>query len=207
MSNPLSAIGSWAQDVIERFGYAGVAVLIALENVFPPIPSELILPLTGFLAGQGRMWLPAAVLAATVGSVAGALALYALSGWWGEERLRRIVRRYGWILRLRERDLDRSDRWFAAHGGKTVLIGRLVPVIRSLVSIPAGVHRMRVAAFVLYTALGSALWNSLLIGLGWWLGSRWELVEEYMAYVQYAFLAVIAVAIAWFLRKRSQRRA
>lgn len=205
MHYPLMAgIANWVQDVIDRLGYVGVAVLIALENLFPPIPSELILPLTGFLAGQGRMWLPAAVLAATIGSVVGALALYGLGAWWGEERLRRIVDRYGRYLLLSEKDLDRAIDWFNDHGGRAVLIGRLAPVVRSLVSIPAGVARMHLGAFVLYTVIGSAIWNSVLIGLGWWLGDRWELVEDYMTYVQIVVIAAIVAVIARFIWKRKR---
>jgi membrane protein DedA with SNARE-associated domain len=202
----MSAIGTWAQDVIDRLGYVGVAVLIALESLFPPIPSELILPLTGFLAGQGRMWLPAAVLAATIGSVTGALALYGLGAWWGEERLRQIVDRYGRYLLLSEKDLDRAIRWFNDHGGRAVLIGRLAPVVRSLVSIPAGIERMNLGMFVLYTAIGSAIWNSVLIGLGWWLGDRWEEVENYANYLQYVVIAAIVAVIARFVWKRKKLR-
>ena len=202
----MGAIATWVQDVIDRLGYAGVAVLVALENLFPPIPSEVILPLTGFLAGQGRMWLPAAVFAATFGSVTGALALYGLGAWWGMDRLRVVVRNYGHFVLLTEADLDRANRWFANHGGRSVLMGRMVPVVRSLVSIPAGVERMPLPAFALYTALGSALWNSALIGLGWWLGDRWEKVERYVTWVELAVLAAIAVIIARFVRNRLHRR-
>ena len=200
----MAGIANWVQDVIDRLGYVGVAVLIALENLFPPIPSELILPLTGFFAGQGRMWLPAAVLAATIGSVVGALALYGLGAWWGEERLRQIVDRYGRYLLLSEKDLDRAIGWFNDHGGRAVLIGRLAPVVRSLVSIPAGIERMNIGAFVLYTAIGSAIWNSVLIGLGWWLGDRWEEVEKYANYLQYVVIAAIVAVIARFIWKRKK---
>lgn len=192
--------------MIERLGYGGIAVLIAIESVFPPIPSELILPLAGYLAGQGRMWLPAAILAATVGSVAGALALYGLGAWWGEARVRGFVRRYGHYLLISEQDLNRAIDWFNDHGGRSVLIGRLAPVVRSLVSIPAGIERMPIARFVLFTALGSGLWNSVLIGFGWWLGDRWELVEQYLTWVQIAVVAVIALAIGRFIWRRAGGR-
>lgn len=202
MSDPFATLGEWITRLVESLGYVGVAAFIALENIFPPIPSELILPLTGFLTGQGRMWLPGAIVAATVGSVIGALVLYWLGAWLGEDRLRRIVQRFGPYLTVSEDDLDRADRWFDEHGGKTVLFGRLVPVIRSLVSIPAGVRHMSLGRFVIYTTIGSSLWNSLLIGLGWWLGARWSLVRRYAQYFEYGVLAVLVVAVIWFVWRR-----
>ena len=204
MSDPFATLGEWVTGIVESLGYVGVAVLIALETIFPPIPSELILPLTGFLTGQGRMWLPGAIVAATVGSVVGALALYGLGAWLGEDRLRGLVARFGTYLQVDEEDLDRANRWFGKHGGKAVLIGRLVPVIRSLVSIPAGVRRMSLWSFVLYTAIGSSLWNSLLIGLGWWLGARWQVARQYAQYVEYVVLATLVLAIVWFVAKRKR---
>ena len=139
----MSGFGQWAQDLVETLGYPGLALLIALENIFPPIPSEVILPLAGFLSAQGDLWLPAAVLAATVGSVAGALGLYGVGAWLGEERLRSLIQRFGRWLALNEDDVDRANGWFARHGTKAVLIGRVIPVVRSLISIPAGVERTR----------------------------------------------------------------
>lgn len=206
MSNLLSDFADWVTDVIESLGYVGIASLIALENVFPPIPSELILPLTGFLCGQGRFWLPAAVLAATVGSVVGALILYGVARWLGEQRLHWLVGRFGKFLLLKEGDLDRASAWFSRHGGKAVLIGRLVPVVRSLVSIPAGFAPMPLSRFVVYTAVGSALWNGALIGLGWALGDRWEQVQRYGQLLEYAVLAALVVGTGWFIwRRRSSR--
>lgn len=206
MSNLLSNLADWVTGVIESLGYVGIAALIALENVFPPIPSELILPLTGFLSGQGRFWLPAAILAATVGSVVGALILYGLARWLGEQRLRWLVGRFGKFLLLKEGDLDRASAWFSRHGGKAVLIGRLVPVVRSLVSIPAGLALMPLSRFVLYTAIGSALWNGALIGLGWTLGDRWEQVQRYGQFLEYAVLAALVVGIGWFIWQRRSSR-
>ena len=202
MANPLGNLAAWITDVIEALGYVGVAMLIALENVFPPIPSEAILPLSGFLAGQGRFWLPLVVLAATVGSVMGALVLYGISRWLGEERVRRLVTRYGRWLTIGEEDLDRAQGWFDRHGSAVVFLGRLVPVVRSLVSIPAGVERMPLGRFTLYTALGSGLWNVALIGLGWVLGDRWEVVRSYTRVLEYGVLALLVGAIVWFLRRR-----
>ncbi len=203
MSGPLAPLAEWVTNVVESLGYVGVACLIALENLFPPIPSELILPLAGFLTGQGRFSLPAVVAAATAGSVVGALLLYGLGAWLGEQRLRGLVGRFGGILTLREADIDRADAWFDRHGGTAVLIGRLVPVVRSLISIPAGLRRMPLGRFVLYTAVGSSLWNGLLIGLGWALGERWQQVNQYGRYLEYGVLVLLVAAIAWFLHRRA----
>jgi membrane protein DedA with SNARE-associated domain len=198
----LGGITQWVTDVIESFGYIGVAALVALENIFPPIPSELILPLAGFLAGQGRFWLPAVILAATAGSVAGALVLYLVGERLGERRLRVLVDRYGRWFGLGVDDLDRADDWFDRHGSAAVLLCRLVPVVRSLVSIPAGLRRMPLTAFVLYTAVGSGLWNSALIGLGWLLGDQWHEVERFVGYFQYLVIAAAGIGLIWFIWKR-----
>ena len=195
-------LASWAADVIDALGYAGVAILILLENLFPPIPSEAILPLAGFLAGQGRMWLPGVIVAATIGAVVGALILYTIGAWFGDERVRRLVRRYGRWLGVGEGDLEKANGWFDRHGGKAVLICRLVPIVRSLVSIPAGLRRMNPARFVLYTAIGSGLWNSLLILCGWWLGDNWEEVGHYVDYLEYLIIVAIVAGAIWFVWKR-----
>lgn len=202
MTNPLGDIVQWATQVIESLGYGGVAFLVALENVIPPIPSEAILPLAGFLAGQGRFALPLLVLAATVGSVVGALILYGVAHVFGEARVRRLVDRFGRWITIGQDDIDRAETWFDRHGRSVVFFGRLVPIIRSLVSLPAGWRRMPVGQFVLYTALGSAVWNGVLIGLGWILGDRWDIVEEYVGALQNLVILVAAAAVAWFLWKR-----
>jgi membrane protein DedA with SNARE-associated domain len=188
--------------VIETYGYFGVAFLIALENVFPPIPSEVILPLTGFLAGRGLLSLPGAMLAATAGSVIGALILYGLGRWVSEARLRAIVKRFGRPLMLRETDLDRALGWFDRHGAKAVFLCRLVPVVRSLISVPAGLAAMPLGTFVAYTTLGSGIWNTALLSLGWALGERWDLVLRYAGYFEYAVLIALAGAVVWFFWSR-----
>lgn len=201
-ADPVAALAAWVTGVVESLGSVGVGAMIALENVFPPIPSELILPLAGFLAGQGRLSLPAAVCAATVGAVAGALVLYALGAWLGRERLRHLIGRYGRFLGVQPEDLDRTQGWFDRHGGKVVFFGRLVPIVRSLVSIPAGFARMPLPTFVAYTAVGSLLWNSLLIGVGWAVGDQWQRVGQYTKPLEYAVLAVLVIAVGRFVWRR-----
>lgn len=192
----------WVTDVIKSSGYLGVAGLIALENIFPPIPSEVILPLAGVLSGQGRFSYFGVVAAATAGSVIGAFVLYAVGYQLGKERVLRLVKRRGHWLFLTEDDLHRASGWFDRHGGKSVLLGRCVPGVRSLISIPAGIEHMPLGRFTIYTAVGSGVWNAALVGLGWWLGSQWQQVSQYVQYVEYAIWAGIIIAIAWFVWRR-----
>lgn len=195
----LTGLSGWVSDVMIALGAPGVGVLVALENLFPPIPSEVILPLAGFLAGRGQMSLVLAVVWATAGSVVGALALYAAGRWLGAARLRRVADR---MPLVHVEDVDKSQIWFDRHGGKAVLLGRLVPLVRSLVSIPAGVQRMPLGSFVAYTALGSLLWNAGLIGAGYALGNAWQSVGDYSGYLNNAVLVSLGGAAAWFVVRR-----
>ncbi len=199
----LTGLAGWVVDTVELLGPLGVGVLVALETVFPPIPSEVVLPVAGLLAGQGRMSVVLAIVGATVGSLVGALVLYWAGARLGADRLRRIADR----LPLTEvSDVDRAERWFDRHGAGSVLIGRCVPVVRSLVSIPAGVEHMPLPRFVLYTALGSAVYNAALVLAGHLLGSRWTQIGEYSDVINYVILAAFAVAIGVFVRRRLRRR-
>jgi membrane protein DedA with SNARE-associated domain len=199
----LTGLAGLVTDIIAALGPIGVGVLVALETVFPPIPSELILPLSGYLASRGRMSLAAVVIGATLGSLAGALALYWGGAALGQKRLRRLAERTPLV---EVDDLERAEHWFDRHGGLAVLIGRVVPVVRSLVSVPAGVERMPLWRFILYTIIGSGVYNLVLIGLGYVLGSRWKTVEQYSNYLNYAIYAAILVAVGLFALKRVRRR-
>lgn len=194
-------------DIIESFGYIGIAFMIALETVFPPIPSEIILPLAGFTAGQGKLSLVGVIAAATAGSIVGAVVLYMIGRWFGRERIYRLVDRYGRYLMLKHSDLDKTFAVFERYNTKAVAIGRLIPVVRSLVSIPAGLTGMPLPTFVLYTAAGSAIWNSILIGAGYQLGSRWDEVEQYVGYLQYAVILGAVALAGWFVWSRLRARA
>jgi membrane protein DedA with SNARE-associated domain len=195
----LGGLTGWAAGVIERLGEPGVGLLVALETIIPPIPSEMVLALAGYLAGEGRVHAVLVVLAATAGSVLGALVLYGLGRLTGMERLRR------WLDRLPLVDseqLDKADRWFDRYGGHAVLFGRMVPVVRSLVSVPAGAERMPLPRFLTLTTIGSGVWNSLFVGLGYALGSQWEQVERYGRWFDFGILAIFAVLIAtWVIRR------
>ena len=192
----------WIVGLVETLGYPGLAIVVALENVFPPIPSEAVLPLAGFLVSQGRMTLWGAVLASTVGSVLGALVLYCLGAAWGEERLRSLVQKHGWWLTIDEEDLDRANEWFDRHGRTAVFVARLAPLTRSLISVPAGVKRMPMATFLLYTTLGSGIWNAILIGAGMLLGANWGIVEKYQSYFGLAVVILMVGAVVWFIGRR-----
>jgi membrane protein DedA with SNARE-associated domain len=195
-------LSDWVTDVIGRLGYLGVALLVALENLFPPIPSEIVLPFAGFVVSDGEATFLGMVLAATIGSVVGALVLYGIAAAIGPERLRRLVVRYGKWLRVTTVDLDRAERWFDRRAVVAVLVGRCVPLVRSLVSIPAGFVRMPLGTFLLYTIVGSVIWNTTLIGAGYLLREQWDRVEPVMDWFQYVVLAGIAFAIAWFVWSR-----
>ena len=198
----LTGLAGFVADVVDALGAVGVGLLVLVENLFPPIPSEVVLPLAGFLAGQGRMSLVAVIVAATAGSVLGALALYALGAWLGRDRLAHLLDR---LPLTGPEDLERAEGWFARHGGMAVLLGRLVPVVRSLVSIPAGVERMPVPRFVLYTTAGSAAYNTVLVGGGYLLGSRWTDVGRYSETLSAAVVAAIAVALVVVVVRRIRK--
>jgi membrane protein DedA with SNARE-associated domain len=198
----LSGLSDWVQEVIDKIGYLGVALLVALENLFPPIPSEIVLPFAGFVARDGRATLPGMIIAATIGSVVGAWLLYGAAAWIGPDRLERFLLRYGKWLRLTPTDIAKAERWFDRRAVVAVLVGRCVPLIRSLVSIPAGFRHMHFGVFTLYTLIGSLIWNTALIGAGYLLKTQWDRVEPVLGVVQYVVIALIVAAIAWLLWSR-----
>jgi membrane protein DedA with SNARE-associated domain len=195
------APGDWVRNTVSSGGYPALAGLILAENLFPPIPSELILPLAGFYVGQGEMAFLLAVLAATIGSLAGALILYAIARFGG----RKLVLRFGKVLRVKERDLDKADAWFDRHGGWVVLGGRLIPGARSLVSIPAGLSEMPIVKFSALTTLGSTVWNAALIGAGWALGEHYEKVGGIVGPVGTAVVGVSALAVVALVIRMRKR--
>lgn len=188
---------------MSALGAVGAGLAVALENVFPPVPSELVLPLAGFTAAQGKISLWAAILWTTVGSVVGALVLYGLGAWLGLKRLRKIADRIPFVT---VSDVDRADEWFDKHGNKAVFFGRMVPVVRSLISIPAGVSGMPIGKFLTYTAAGSLVWNSALIVAGYALGENYQLIDRYMGWVSTVVLVLLACAIGWFVVARVKAR-
>lgn len=197
-----SSLADWVVDVIEKIGYVGVALLVALENLFPPIPSEIVLPFAGFHASDGKSTLWGMIVAATIGSVVGAWILYGVSAAIGPDRTHRFVARYGRWLRLTNDDVGRAEQWFDRRAALSVLVCRCVPLIRSLISVPAGLRRMRFGLFTVYTAIGSAVWNTALIGAGYKLRDNWHDVEPVLEKVQYVVIAGIVLAAAWLVSRR-----
>jgi membrane protein DedA with SNARE-associated domain len=191
----LQDLTDWATDIVDRLGYLGVATLVAVENVFPPIPSEVVLGLAGYTAARGDAWVVGMIVAATIGSVVGALVLYGLSAAVGPVRLRAITIRYGAWIGFGEADLDRAEAWFDRRSRWAVLVCRCVPLIRSLISIPAGFRRMPLAAFTTFTLLGSLVWNTILIVAGYLLAEQWERVLDYTEPFQYVVLALLGAAV------------
>jgi membrane protein DedA with SNARE-associated domain len=198
----LTGLIGWIADVIELLGAVGVGVLTLAEVFFPPIPSELVLPMAGFLAGQGRLNFVAAVVASTVGSVVGAIALYMLARAWGTARVRRTL---GVLPLMEPEDLDRAEQWFDRHDRSSVFLGRLVPGVRSLISLPAGFRAMPLGSFTTLTVLGSAIWNTVLITAGYLLGNRWRSVGQYSDWLNYAVIVLVAGAVIKFVWSRRDR--
>ena len=202
----LNDLAGWVQDVIEQLGAVGVALLVILENVFPPIPSEIVLPFAGFVAWRGDGSVLVMILAATIGAVVGALVLYAIAAVIGDQRLAAFIERFGRWFGVKPSDLARAEAWFDRHAVAAVLLGRCVPLIRSVVSVPAGFRRMRLLPFIVYTAAGSAVWNTALIGAGAILGDQWDRVEPYVALLQYVVIAVIVLFVVRFAVMKLRHR-
>lgn len=200
-----ASLGDWARDSVETAGYPGLAALILLENLVPPIPSELILPAAGFYVGTGHFNYPLAVLAATIGSVLGALIIYAIGRGGG----RPLLLRYGGVLRVSHADMDRADEWFDRWGAWFVFGGRMIPGLRSLVSVPAGLSEMPLGRFALLTAAGSAIWNAALIGAGWALGSNYDRVDHIVGPAGKVVLGAVVLAaglgVVWWIKRGRSR--
>lgn len=198
----LDQLTDWVVRVVEELGYLGVAFLVALENLFPPIPSEVVLPFAGFVARDGDAALVGMIAAATVGSMVGAWILYGFAAAVGPLRIHTWVVRYGGWFRVSAHDLRNAEDWFDRRAVFAVSIGRCVPLVRSIVSIPAGLRRMPIVPFTLYTLIGSTVWNTALIGAGYVLRDNWDRVEPVLSVVQYAVVAVILMLVARFVWKR-----
>ena len=203
MGELLADLARWATDVIDSFGYGGVFVLIVLGDLRLPIPTELTLPLVGFLVGQGPLSFIPVILTATAARVTTSMLLYTLGLQISGERLRRLIKRFERFGFVFTSDVDKAGGVFERHGGKAVLIGHLVPGVGALISVPAGLKRMPMRwRFLGYTALGGALWTGTLVSLGWALGSRWRMVQLYASFIGYAVLVVAVVGVLWFLWRR-----
>ena len=184
-------------NLIASTGYFGIVFLMFVENVFPPIPSEFIMPLAGFMVSEDKFSLIGVIVAGTLGSVLGALPLYYLGAKLGEERLKKFAERHGRWLTLSPNDIDRADDWFDRHGAKAVLFCRLVPGIRSFISIPAGFNRMNLGSFLLFTAIGASVWTSILAYAGYVLGTNFRQIGESLDVATYIVFGTIIVFYLW----------
>ena len=200
---PLSGIAQWATDLMDTLGAPGAGLAVALENLFPPLPSEIILPLAGFAASRGEMSLWSAIFWTTLGSVVGAVALYFVGALLGRARTRALAAK---LPLVKLSDVDRTEAWFLRHGRGTVFVGRMIPIFRSLISIPAGVERMPLPTFLLCTAAGSLIWNSVFVFAGYLLGENWRRVEEYAGLFQNLVILAVGLAVGWFVVSRLARR-
>ncbi|OCA91732.1 DedA family protein [Pseudobacillus wudalianchiensis] len=171
---------NWMIEMMEQYGYVGVFLLIAFENIFPPIPSEVILTFGGTMTTFSSLTVTGVVLAATGGSLSGAIILYKVGNLLDVERLEKVIDRWGHILRLNKKDIYKADRWFNDYGYWTVLVCRVIPLVRSLISIPAGMARMRFSLFLLFTGIGTFIWNLLLVSAGAMFGESWEQIVLFM---------------------------
>jgi membrane protein DedA with SNARE-associated domain len=203
---PDSGLAGWTVELMDKLGPVGVALAVGMDNLFPPIPSEIILPLAGFTASQpGTFSLAEALIASTVGSVVGAVILYWLGAIFGRDR---AVLVFDKVPLLKISDLEKTEAWFAKHGGKAVFFGRMVPIFRSLISLPAGLEKMNFVYFLALTTLGSLIWNSLFVISGYRLGENWDAVEPYADVFQKVVIAGVLLVIVVFVvvRLRERRR-
>lgn len=199
MSEIIDLMRYWIEEGIHALGYVGIALIMCVENLFPPIPSELVMPFAGFLVVRGEFTLVGIILAGTIGSVVGAVILYYIGLWADELIVRNFLRRFGKYFFLSESDLDRAMDFFNRYRQPVVFFGRLIPIIRSLISLPAGMNRMPLGTFLLFTTLGSAIWTTLLSVAGLILAENWESILEYIDRYQKFTLIVLILAVIIFV--------
>lgn len=204
----VDGIAQWAIQVMEALGPIGAGLIVFLENVFPPIPSEVILPLAGFTASQGSFTVAEAILWTTIGSILGAFVLYGLGRWLGHDRTVWLAARIPFVD---PDDILKTIDWFGRHGKKAVFFGRMLPIFRSLISIPAGIEKMNMAVFAVLTAAGSLIWNSIFVVAGFLLGENWSAVLQYADVLKYLVVAGVALLAGWWvvravLRHRARKR-
>jgi membrane protein DedA with SNARE-associated domain len=196
----------WITNTMQSMSYLGIGLLMFLENLFPPIPSELIMPLAGFTASKGDMQLAPAIAAGTIGTVLGALPWYYAGKLLSEERLRNLADKYGKWITVSGADIDKANRWFNRHGIKAVFLCRLVPGVRTLISLPAGINNMSLIPFLIYSTAGTLLWVSFLTLAGYKLGTNYELVDDYLGPVSKIVLLILVIwCILWVVRKNMRQ--
>ena len=201
---------NWITEIMNTYGYIGILLLIAVENIFPPIPSEVILTFGGFMTTTTNMSIFGVIVVSTIGSVVGAIVLYGIGLLLNVDRLEKIVDKWGHILRLTPKDIQKANAWFHRFGVWAVFLGRLVPLVRSLISIPAGMARMNIGVFLLFTTVGSLIWNSVLVSVGAAVGASWSTIVGYMdTYSKVVLLLLVVffvVFIILYIKKRMKQQ-
>jgi len=202
MLHLLGALANLAINLVSNLGYPGVVLAMVLENLFPPIPSEAIMPLAGYLSTTGRFNFYLLIAAGTLGSLLGAIALYYLGVWVGDRRLRKFLDHYGRFLMTTPRDLDAAETWFNHHGEKSVFLARMVPIVRSVISVPAGIVRMRIKKFMFLTSLGAFLWTTLETVAGAVLGKNWYLIGPVMKKFDVIVVGVLGGLVGYYVLRK-----
>lgn len=201
----MNQISEWVLSIMAKFGYFGIVFAMFAENVFPPIPSEVIMPAAGFAASRGDLNLILVILAGTLGASLGALPLYYLGRIFDKERLIAVTEKYGKYVLVKPDDVASANEWFDKHGKTAVFFGRMVPGVRSLISIPAGMNNMPLLPFLALTALGSSIWTAALTLAGYYLGQSYEVIEGVLAPYSKGFgILVVVIIIGWLIKRRRQ---
>ncbi len=206
LGNLLDSLKVWVENIISTGGYPGLYFVMFIENVFPPIPSEVVLPLAGSLSLTGRFSIPLITIVGMLGSLTGAFLFYGLGKWLGEERVRNFIGKFGKYALLSVEDFDKSKEWFEKYDEWVIFFSRMVPIVRSLISIPAGVADMNLTKFSFYTVLGTALWSFILSYAGRLLGEQWPIITDFINTYQNIVLAVGLFVVAAFVAYRLVRK-
>ncbi|HHP7230878.1 MAG TPA: DedA family protein [Xenococcaceae cyanobacterium] len=196
----------WIVNTVNSLGYVGIALLMFLENLFPPIPSELIMPLAGFVVTQGKLNFTYVVIAGVVGSVLGALPWYYLGKAWGLKRIKRLADRYGKWLTISSQDIQQAKLWFEKRGKAAACFSRIVPGVRTYISVPAGISKMSLLPFLFYSTLGTAVWVSLLTYAGYILGANYDRVKQFLAPISAIVIVFLVIAFIIWIIKRQKRQ-
>ena len=196
----------WVISIMEQLGYYGIALLMFLDNVFPPIPSEVIMPSAGYTAAQGQLTLMGVIIAGSIGSLLAAALLYLLGRKISQQRLFCWIDRYGKYVFIKTADVEKALNWFEKYGHRVVFFGRMIPAVRSLISIPAGMSHMPFWKFMLYSSLGTLIWTTFLASIGYYFGNNAELMQRILSQVSYVIIAVVLVIAGWWLYQRHQRK-
>ena len=202
ISELLGTLADFAIKLVSDLGYPGIVLAMAVENIFPPIPSEAVMPLAGYLTTTGRFNLWLTILAGVLGSLIGAIVLYYLGVWAGNLAFRKFLDRYGRFFMTTSKDLEGAEKWFEKHGEKSVLFCRMIPIVRSIISIPAGFIRMPLKKFMIFTTIGTTAWTTFLTVVGVVLGENWEKIGPMMKKFEFVVIGTAAVLVGYYLFKK-----